>query len=202
VSNLVKVGVLALQGDFLEHIQILREMNSVEPVVVKRLSELEVIDALIIPGGESTTIGSLIAYRGLMEKIKSLADKGLPIMGTCAGTVLLAKKVSDRIVGETKQITLGLMNIEVTRNIFGRQKDSFIAEVYVEKLGVVKAAFIRAPGIKNAWPPARITAYINHPSTGEIGVVAEQGNMLALTFHPEITGDRKVYEYFLSFIKR
>ncbi|MDT7865579.1 MAG: pyridoxal 5'-phosphate synthase glutaminase subunit PdxT [Desulfurococcales archaeon] len=199
---MVKIGVLALQGDFLEHIQILREIEGVEPVTVKRIDDLKGVDALVIPGGESTTIGLLLSSRGLDTKVVELAEKGLPIMGTCAGAILLAAKVADRVVGETNQFTLKLMNIEVVRNIFGRQRESFITTVRVENIGLVKGAFIRAPGIKSAWPPARVTGYINHPSIGEIGVAAEQNNMLALTFHPEITGEKGVYKYFLSFIKR
>jgi 5'-phosphate synthase pdxT subunit len=198
---MLRVGVLTLQGDFLEHIQLLREINNVEPISVKRADDLNSIDALIIPGGESTTIGALTAG-GLADKIVSLAESGLPIMGTCAGAILLAKSVSDRVMGPTGQFTLKLMNMEVIRNVFGRQRDSFIADVDVEGIGKVRAAFIRAPGIRNAQPPARITGYIDHPSTRNVGVAAEQGNLLALTFHPEITGEKRVYDYFLKFIKK
>jgi len=182
---LVRVGVLALQGDFLEHVQILRELDGVEPVAVKRVDDLSSVDALIIPGGESTTIGSLIVARGLADKIASLAESGTPIMGTCAGAVLLAKSVSDKTVGPTDQFTLKLMNIEVVRNAFGRQR----------------AAFIRAPEIKNAWPPARITGFIDYPGMGRVGVSAQQDSLLALAFHPEITGEKRVYEYFLRLVK-
>jgi 5'-phosphate synthase pdxT subunit len=197
-----RVGVLALQGDFLEHIQLLREINNVEPVAVRKIDDLNSIDALIIPGGESTTIGTLTAIRGLADKIKFLAEGGLPVMGTCAGAILLAKDVSDRVMGPTGQFTLKLMNIEVIRNAFGRQRDSFIADVDVEGIGKVKAAFIRAPGIRSAQSPAKITGYIDHPSTGRVGVAAEQGNLFALTFHPEITSEKKIYNYFLKYIKR
>ena len=199
---MVKIGVLALQGDFLEHIQLLREVEGVEPIAVKKVDDLRGINALIIPGGESTTIGLLLSSKGLASKIVNLAENGLPIMGTCAGAILLATKVLDRVVGETNQFTLKLMNVEVVRNVFGRQRESFIATVEVDGVGLVKAVFIRAPGIKSSWPPARMKGYIDHPATGRIGVAAEQGNMLALTFHPEIGGDKRVYEYFLTFIKR
>lgn len=198
---MVRVGVLALQGDFLEHVQILRELSGVEPVTVKRPADLMAVDSLIIPGGESTTIGSLLQVRGLGERIVELAERGLPIMGTCAGAVLLAKRVTDRVVGETGQYTLGLMNIEVLRNAFGRQRDSFVAEVEVEGIGRVRAAFIRAPAIRSAWQPARITGFLNHPVAGSVGVAALQGSILALTFHPEVTGERRVYEYFISLVR-
>lgn len=195
----MKIGVLALQGDFHEHIEMLNEIGGVEPVRVKRTNDLRNIDALILPGGESTTVGRLMHTLGLSEE---LARLGLPIMGTCAGLILLASRVTDRVVGETGQYTLGLMNIEVVRNVFGRQSDSFITEIQVEGIGKVKGAFIRAPGIKNSWPPARVIAYLDHPSTGAVGVIAEQDNLLALSFHPEITGEKRIYEHFIEKAKK
>jgi len=201
VSKLVKVGVLALQGDFLEHMQILKEVLNVDTVLVKCLNDLKGIDALIIPGGESTTIGRLIRFRGLDEGIIGFANEGKPIMGTCAGAVLLANKVLDRVVGEVNQPVLGLMNITIIRNIFGRQKNSFITKVYVEGIGDVNAVFIRAPGIIEAHRPARIISYLEHPVIGKVGAVAVQGPLLAVTFHPEISSEKKLYEYFLSMVR-
>jgi 5'-phosphate synthase pdxT subunit len=198
---MVKVGVLAVQGDFLEHLEILREAG-VESVYVKKVDDLYKIDALIIPGGESTTIGSLINFRNLAEPIIRLADSGVPIMGVCAGAITLAKKVVDRVVGETNQFTLGLMNISVIRNIFGRQKNSFRTRVHIENIGEIDAAFIRAPGIIDAWEPAKIIGYIDHPTTGRVGVAAVQNNLIAITFHPEITGDTKIYNFLLKMIKK
>jgi len=198
---MVKVGVLALQGDFLEHYELLRDMG-VEAKYVKKPSDLNDVDALIIPGGESTTIGSLIVYRGLHEPIKRFVEEGKPVMGTCAGAILLAKKVADRVVGETGQFTLGLMNISVLRNAFGRQVNSFEADVHVEGVGVVRGIFIRAPAITEAWPPARIAGYVDHPRAGRVGVFAEQENMIACTFHPELSSERKLYEYLLRFVKK
>lgn len=116
---MVRVGILALQGDFLEHFEVLRDLG-VEAIYVRKPRDLENVDALIIPGGESTTIGSLIQYAGLAPAITRFAEEGKPILGTCAGAILLAKKVIDRVVGETGQFTLGLMNIAVVRNAFGR----------------------------------------------------------------------------------
>lgn len=198
---MVRVGVLALQGDFLEHLEMVREVGA-EPVVVKSGKDLRGVDGLVIPGGESTTIGSLIHARGLEAPLREFAASGLPVMGTCAGAVLLARKVADRVVGETGQPLLGLMDIAVLRNAFGRQRESFIAEVDVSGVGRVKAAFIRAPAIVEAWGSARVISYIDHPRAGKLGAAALQGSMLALTFHPEITGERRVYEFFLGMVKR
>ncbi len=198
---MVRIGVLSLQGDFLEHIEILREMG-VEPVVIKNVADLKGIDGLIIPGGESTTIGSLVMMRRLERPIKELADSGTPIMGVCAGAVLLAKKVIDRVVGETSQVRLGLMDMTVIRNAFGRQVNSFMTELEVEGVGRVRAAFIRAPAIVETWGSARMIAYVNHLRLGRFGAAALQDSILAISFHPEITSERKVYNFFLSMIKK
>lgn len=197
----MKIGVLALQGDYLEHAQLLKELG-VEAVYVKRSGQLREIKALIIPGGESTTIGNLISQMGLSQAIVKYAEEGNPVLGTCAGAIILAKKVIDRVVGETGQFTLGLMNVAVTRNAFGRQNESFEATVYVEDIGKVRAAFIRAPVISDAWSPAKITGYIDHPAIGRVGVAAKQGSLIAISFHPEITGDKQIYEYLISLAKK
>lgn len=197
----MKIGVLALQGDYLEHAQLLKELG-VEAVYIKRSEQLREVKALIIPGGESTTIGNLISQKGLSQAIMKYAEEGNPVVGTCAGAIILAKKVVDRAVGETGQPTLGLMNIAVTRNAFGRQNESFEATVYVEDIGEVRAAFIRAPVISDAWSPARITGYIDHPAIGRVGVAAKQGSLIVVSFHPEITGDMKIYEYIISLVKK
>ncbi|MDT7892324.1 MAG: pyridoxal 5'-phosphate synthase glutaminase subunit PdxT [Thermoproteota archaeon] len=199
--TIYKIGVLSLQGDFLEHIQLLKEIENVKPVIVKKSEDLLDIDALIIPGGESTTIGDMIFYKKLDEPIRNFAREGKPILGTCAGAILLAKKVSDKVVGETNQRTLELMKITVLRNVFGRQKDSFIINVET-KIGKLKAAFIRAPGIIDAQPPAEIIGYIDHPATGKIGILAIQDNLIAATFHPEITGEKILYQYIITLIKK
>lgn len=198
---MVKVGVLAVQGDFLEHIQILRELG-VEAVQVKRQEDLRGVDALIIPGGESTTIGKLMALNKLDEAVIDYSRNGMPIMGTCAGAILLAKSVTDKVVGVVNQPTLKLMDIKVVRNYFGRQRDSFIAKVHLEEIGEVEVAFIRAPAIVEAWGDARITGFIDHPKVGRTGVAAKQGSMIALAFHPEITGEVRVYKYFIGMVRR
>lgn len=199
---MVKVGVLALQGDFLEHMQILKELPNVEVLPAKNPKDFDKLDAIIIPGGESTTIGFLLRAKGLDNIIVDFVENGGAIMGTCAGAILLAKNVRDRVVGDTNQYTLKLMNISIVRNAFGRQKDSFITKVLVEGVGEVEAAFIRAPAIVEAWGNAKIIAYIEHPATGKVGAAAIEKNMLALTFHPEITGSKAIYNYFLSIARR
>lgn len=199
---MVKVGVLALQGDYLEHYQVLKSLSGVEPVIVKHSRGLSYIDALIIPGGESTTIGSLIESRGLSKPLVEFVETGKPVLGTCAGAILLAKEVVDRVVGETKQYTLRAMNIKVVRNAYGRQRESFIATVNIEDIGEVRAAFIRAPIILEAREPARITGYLNDSSLGMHGVAAREKNLYAVTFHPEITGDIRLYDYIIQQAKR
>lgn len=198
---MVRVGILSLQGDFLEHVEMLQEMG-VEPVVVKNARDLKGVDGLVIPGGESTTIGELIKVRGLEDLINELVGSGIPIMGVCAGAILLAKKVRDRVLGETGQFRLGLMDIAVIRNAFGRQVNSFITELEVEGVGSVRAAFIRAPAIVEAWGSARIISYVNHYQLGRVGAAAIQDSKLAITFHPEITDEKRIYDFFLSMMKR
>lgn len=198
---MVRVGVLGLQGDVLEHVQMLEGIEGAEPVVVKRREDLEGVDALIIPGGESTTIGRLIELRGLREPIVELAERGVPVLGTCAGAVLLAKRARDREVGSVEQPLLALMDIAVLRNAFGRQRESFEATVELEGLGPVRAAFIRAPVIEEAWGRARIAARLRHPALGEVAVAAVQDNLVAVSFHTEVTGDDKLHRMLVDMAK-
>ncbi|MEN2999351.1 MAG: pyridoxal 5'-phosphate synthase glutaminase subunit PdxT [Acidilobaceae archaeon] len=197
---MVTVGVLALQGDVLEHLQMLEELGA-RAKVVKRPRDLAEVDGLVIPGGESTTIGELMVEAGLLEPIREMAEKGVPMLGTCAGAILMASRVRDRVVGETSQPLLGIMDIAVTRNAFGRQKESFVTELEVERVGKLRVAFIRAPVITEAWGRSRITGYVDHPELGRVGAAAEQGNLVAVTFHPEITGERRLHEYLLRKIR-
>jgi len=197
----VKIGVLALQGDFLEHAQLLRELG-VEPVYVKKQEHLNEINALIIPGGESTTIGNLIVYRGLAQAITRFAEEGNPILGTCAGAILLAKKVVDRVVGETNQFTLGLMNISMTRNAFGRQNDSFETNVWIEGIGEVKAAFIRAPNYIECLESSQDHRVYRTPSYWKSRNSSTTRQSTSYFVPPRITGDKKVYEYLISIAKK
>lgn len=188
----MKVGIVGVQGAVSEHEEVVRSLGH-EPVLVTRPGALENVSALIIPGGESTTISKLLSSTGLFEKIRKLGGEGLPIYGTCAGLILLAKE-GDPQVSATGQKLLGLMDMQVSRNAFGRQRESFEA-----RLGIAGIAesfpcmFIRAPAITKVWGGCRPLARF-----GDFIVSAEEGNLLATSFHPELSGDARVHEYFLS----
>lgn len=186
-----KIGILALQGAFREHRQALDSLGC-EVVEVRKASDLDGINGLIIPGGESTTMGKLLQVDDLGEKIKKLAKNNLPIFGTCAGMIVLSKNIEG-----SDQYRLGLMDVTVQRNAFGRQVASFETDLEVPALGQdpVRAVFIRAPYIKNVAPNVGILAEYE----GKI-VFARQGNMIASAFHPELTEDRRVHQYFLSIV--
>jgi 5'-phosphate synthase pdxT subunit len=186
----MRIGVLAVQGAFREHIEALRRCGCAVAEVRKK-EELEAVDGLVIPGGESTTIGKLISSFGLADVIRERAYQGMPILGTCAGAILLAKE----IIG-SEQPTLGLMEIKVQRNAYGRQVDSFEAELQIPVLGSdpFPGVFIRAPLITDVGPGAEVLA------TYKRGIVlVRQGKLLAATFHPELTADLRLHRYFLSF---
>ncbi|MBT3363773.1 MAG: pyridoxal 5'-phosphate synthase glutaminase subunit PdxT [Chloroflexi bacterium] len=189
-----KIGVLALQGAFAEHISILKKLG-VETSEVRLPDELDGIDGLIIPGGESTTITKLMASYELADKIKSLGQSGLPIMGTCAGMILLANKVDTN-----GKLPTGLMDIEVKRNAFGRQVDSFEIDLDIPAIGKkpYHAIFIRAPRIESAG--SNVEVLVKLPD-GTI-VAARDGNILTLAFHPELTRDSRLHKYFLDIVNR
>lgn len=186
-----RVGILALQGAFREHRQVLEGLGC-EAVEVRKASDLENVNGLIIPGGESTTIGKLLQVDGLGDKIKELAAQDFPIFGTCAGMILLSKQVDD-----SEQYRLGLMDMTVRRNAFGRQIASFETDLEVPALGSepVRAVFIRAPFIREVAPNVGILSEYD----GKI-VFVRQGNMLASAFHPELTPDHRVHQYFLDIV--
>jgi len=188
----MKIGVLASQGAFIEHIAKLRQLG-VEAVPVRLPGELEGLDGLVIPGGESTSIGRLICDYNLAGKIKDLTENGLPALGTCAGMILLAKKTSD-VYPEP----LGIMDITVRRNAFGRQKESFETELSVPALGKkpFPGVFIRAPLIEQVNGKAEILTRL---ADGTI-VAVRQGKLLALAFHPELTDDLRFHQYFLDIV--
>jgi 5'-phosphate synthase pdxT subunit len=184
------IGVLALQGDFREHIWALQRLG-VEAFAVKTVSDLEKVDGLIIPGGESTSIGRIAQVTGVGEKIVQLAKEGLPIYGTCAGMILLAK----RIVDHPEQYSFRLMDIVVQRNAYGRQIESFEVYLDVARLGKVKAVFIRSPKIVELGKGVEVLAsYENTP------VLVQQGKLLASSFHPELTDDLRIHEYFVKMV--
>jgi len=187
-----KIGVLAQQGAFVEHIALLRRLE-VEVVPVRLAGELEGLDGLIIPGGESSSIGRLMQEYALAEPVSRLAGQGFPIMGTCAGMILMAKRVSGLNLEP-----LGVMDIEVKRNAFGRQVDSFETDLEIPVIGEppFHAVFIRAPHIEKARDGVEILARLPNG----IGVAARQGNMVALAFHPELTNDLRLHGYFLGIV--
>ncbi|MCB8816809.1 pyridoxal 5'-phosphate synthase glutaminase subunit PdxT [Desulfosporosinus shakirovi] len=186
-----RVGVLALQGAFREHRQVLEKLGC-DVTEVRRTSDLDGIQGLIIPGGESTTIGKLLRIDEIGERIKELGAKDMPIFGTCAGMILLSKTIVD-----SDQYRLNLMDTVVERNAFGRQVASFETDLQVPALGVnpLRAVFIRAPYLKEVAPNVGILAEYN----GKI-VFVRQGNLLASAFHPELTSDNRVHQYFLNMI--
>lgn len=190
---MVEVGVLALQGAFREHCKLLKDCGT-KSREIRKPEELEGIAGLIIPGGESTTIGKLMVEFDLLEPVKDLADKKVPIFGTCAGLVLLAKEIEG-----SYQSRLGLMDIEVVRNGFGRQAESFEVDLEISALGInpFRGVFIRAPYIKKVSPNIGILA-----SFEDKIVFARQGNLLACSFHPELTDDIRVHQYFLEMVKK
>ena len=187
----MKIGVVALQGAFREHCWML-ERSGATAVEIRKPSELDDVVGLIIPGGESTTIGKLMVQWGLMEKIQIRASQGMGIYGTCAGMIMLAKE----IIG-SDQPRLGLMDVAVRRNGFGRQRESFEADMLVPAFGPepVQAVFIRAPYIERASDNVEVMAIVNDKI-----VIARQDKMLVTAFHPELTDDDRIHKYFISMI--
>lgn len=191
MNNKINIGVLGLQGGFLEHLHILSALN-VNGKIIKYPEELDDIQGLIIPGGESTTLDRLIDDE-FREKIVNFAKEGKPIFGTCAGAIILAKKIID---GTQWQKPLGLIDIEVKRNAYGRQRDSFDAVINIPSLGtLIRAVFIRAPEIVNLGPKVKELANFE-----ELPILVQENNILVSTFHPELSSNTAVHRYFLSLI--
>ncbi|MFH2028369.1 MAG: pyridoxal 5'-phosphate synthase glutaminase subunit PdxT [Nanoarchaeota archaeon] len=188
----MKVGVLALQGSVIDHINMLNQCE-VEPVEVRLPEDVDNIYGLIIPGGESTTIGKLLVESGLDREIIRKYELGMPIYGTCAGAILLAKNIIN-----SKQPKLGLMDISIKRNEYGRQIDSFEAELEIEKFEKpFHGIFIRAPIIDAVFNGSHVLSSFNgHP------VLVQQDNLLVSTFHPELTKDTRIHKYFVKMIKK
>lgn len=180
---------MALQGAFREHQKILGTCG-VESVQIRKSSHLDGISALIIPGGESTTIGKLLSEFALLEPIRKMSNDGMPVFGTCAGMIMLAKEING-----SRQTSLSLMDIAVERNAFGRQADSFEADLDIPVLGTrpYRAIFIRAPYITAVGGDVQVLADYD----GKI-VLARQGRFLAAAFHPELTEDNRLHRYFLE----
>ena len=184
---MTKIGVLALQGDFREHVRVLSSIDAA-PVEVRTADDLANVDRLVIPGGESTTIGKLAHAYGLVEPIRERARDGMPILGTCAGMIVLAQRVID---GDP---LLSLLDVTVRRNAYGRQVDSFESDVDVEGIDhPVRGVFIRAPWIEEIGSGVEVLARLE-----DRPVVLRQGSLLAASFHPELVGESALHAYFLS----
>jgi 5'-phosphate synthase pdxT subunit len=189
----MKIGVLALQGAFREHIEALRQLGA-EAIEVRLPEQLDGLDGLIIPGGESTAIGKLAVQYGLQEAIRRYAQGGKPVYGTCAGMILLSRDVG------REQPLLGVMDVKVERNAFGRQLDSFETDLEIPALGdePYPAVFIRAPKIESVGEGVDVLARLPDGTP----VAAQQGTMLVTAFHPELTDDLRFHKYFLEMVEK
>ena len=190
----MRVGVLALQGDFREHLFSLEECG-VSASIVRRPNELAAVDALVLPGGESTAISNLARSFDMFEPLKARIAAGMPVYGSCAGMILLADRIIDAAVG---QETFGGLDITVRRNAFGRQVDSF--ETDLEFKGItnppVRAVFIRAPWVESVGATVEVLATFEH------AVAVRQGGLFATSFHPELTGDNRIHRFFIETVAR
>lgn len=183
----MKIGVLALQGDFREHIKML-ERCGVDAIEVRLPEDMEGLKGLIIPGGESTTIGKLIKKYNLDSAIKLKHSEGMAIFGTCAGLILMSKEIKG-----SQQFRLGLLNIKVNRNAYGRQLDSFEEDIHVNGVGDIKGVFIRAPKIEDIYNGVEVLSVHKDDS-----VLVREGKLLGATFHPELTDNKKLHEFFIK----
>ncbi|WP_027340709.1 pyridoxal 5'-phosphate synthase glutaminase subunit PdxT [Halonatronum saccharophilum] len=188
-----KIGVLSLQGGVEEHLELLSQIEGVEPLAVKKKDDILKVDGLILPGGESTTIGKLLDIFDLKDTIVSRANAGIPLWGTCAGMILLAKEID----GEKSH--LNLMDIKVRRNGYGNQLDSFKREVSIPKVSnkAIPLVFIRAPFVEEVGPSTEILLKLDGKIVG-----VEEENLLATSFHPELENDLSFHKYFVNKVKK
>ena len=198
---MTRVGVLALQGDFREHIRALESLGA-EVTAVRLPQQVAPLDGLIIPGGESTVMGKLMVAYGLDAPLRSFVASGAPVWGTCAGMILLSRETDNALAG---QPLLAAMDVRTRRNAFGPQRASFEADIAVPALGDTPfhAVFIRAPAVESVGPGVEVLATI--PAEVETGsdtiVAVRQGHLLATAFHPEVTGDLRFHNYFLDMVR-
>ena len=197
------VGILALQGDvtenFMATMAALHDAGMDATVSqVKTPDQISKLDGLIIPGGESTMMGQLSMVNGAMNALKEIIDGGTPVFGICAGMILLSKNSKDRVMGSTEQPLLDMLDVEIERNSFGRQKDSFQAEISLDPIGIssFQGVFIRAPAIFTSGSNVEILSKFN-----EKIIAVKQGNILATSFHPELTQDISLHKHFVEMIK-
>ena len=185
------IGVLAMQGAYVEHINILQDLD-VSPVEIRNKNDLQNIDGIIIPGGESTTMGKLIRTLDIYDDLKEKIESGMPVWGTCAGMILLAKSICN-----DDTVHLGTMDIEVKRNAYGRQLGSFNTKSNVKGIGEdIEMMFIRAPYIENVDDNVKVLSVVDNNI-----VAAKENNMLVTSFHPELTSDYRVHKYFLKMVE-
>ena len=197
-SVLLRVGVLALQGDVREHINSLISLN-VAVQKVRSVEELQTVNALVIPGGESTTISMLAKRVGLMQPLKQFIKEGKAVYGSCAGMIMLANKILD---GRQDQETIGGLDITVRRNAFGRQVDSFESDIAIKDFkNNFRAVFIRAPWVEEISPAVEVLASVKNEKNEEHPVMVRQNMILATAFHPELTSDNRIHEYFVQMAK-
>ncbi len=189
----MRIGVLGLQGDFREHVEMLSLMG-VETLVVKLPEDLDLVDGLIIPGGESTTMGRVMENMRIREPLVKKIEQGLPVYGTCAGMILLSRKVVDHV-----QPLLGVLDIEIERNAYGRQVESFEVDLSIPAVGEkpFRAVFIRAPKVVKHGARVEVLAEYNKDP-----ILVREGNILASSFHPELTQDTRIHEYFLRMVEK
>lgn len=199
----ISIGVLAVQGDVAENIMATKmalEELGLEGIVneVKTPEQISDLDGLIIPGGESTVIGTLSMVNGSLKKIKEKIASGMPVFGICAGMIMLSKKAKDRVIGEMDQPLLDYLDVKIERNAFGRQKDSFESEISIDKINISKflGVFIRAPSIIETGKNVEVLSKFN-----EKIIAVKQGNVIGTSFHPELTGDLSLHKYFVNLIK-
>ena len=197
---MVTIGVLALQGDVREHQRALAECGAASHLV-RRADELDAVDALVIPGGESTTMSNLAVSFGLLDPIRKRIADGMPVYGSCAGMIMLATRVLD---GRLDQESFGGIDMTVRRNAFGRQVDSFEAPVAIDGIagGDFSAVFIRAPWVEDVGPAARPLGRVTSGTAAGRIVAVRQGNLLATAFHPELTGDLRVHRHFVELVRQ
>src|SRR2546427_5536072 len=199
----LNIGILAIQGDVAENVMATKmslEELGIDGIVneVKTPEQIADLDGLIIPGGESTVIGTLSLVNGSLKKIKEKIANGMPVFGICAGLILLSKKAKDRVLGEMEQPLLDFLDIKIERNSFGRQRDSFESEISMEKIGIPKfhGVFIRAPSIIETGRNIEVISKFN-----EKIVAVKQGKILGTSFHPELTDDLSLHKYFVNLVK-
>lgn len=194
-----RIGVLALQGDVREHLRALEAAGAVA-VAIRRPSELDDVDALVIPGGESTTMYKLAIAFDVLEPLRKRLDAGMPAYGSCAGMIMLADRITDGVEG---QVTLGGLDMTVRRNAFGRQIDSFEADLPLAGVagGPFHAVFIRAPSVESVGDGVEVIGRVESGDTAGRIVAVRQGAIMATAFHPELTGDQRVHALFVDMVR-